>query len=134
MREGEEEAVLAVVNEGFADHWDFRPVDRGWLDRTEPGLLVLGAADGEIAGVARCTSDRFGLGWVNSIAVLPPWRRRGLGLALLHAAFGALYDRGRRTIGLGVDAANPTGAVALYERAGMRVAWQADIWEKPAGA
>ena len=32
--------------------------------------------------------------------------------------------------GSGVDAENTTGAVGLYERAGMRVAWQADIYER----
>ncbi len=30
-----------------------------------------------------------------------------------------LYDRGLRRVGLGVDAENPTGALGLYERAGM---------------
>jgi hypothetical protein len=31
---------------------------------------------------------------------------------------------------LGVDAESTTGAVALYERAGMRVRWRWDILEK----
>jgi hypothetical protein len=29
-----------------------------------------------------------------------------------------------------VDAENPTGALRLYEHAGMRVLWRADVWEK----
>ena len=44
------------------------------------------------------------------------------------------YRRGERTIGLGVDASNPTGATHLYERAGMHVAWNAVIFEKDLAA
>ncbi len=32
-----------------------------------------------------------------------------------------LYERGVRSVGLKVDAHNPTGALRLYERVGMRV-------------
>ena len=70
------------------------------------------------------------MGWIRALGVRPRWRRRGLGTALLLHAFGALYARGQRRIGLGVDAENTTGAVRLYERAGMRAAWQADIYER----
>ncbi len=31
---------------------------------------------------------------------------------------------------LGVDSENPTGATRLYERAGMRILWRADVWRK----
>jgi hypothetical protein len=31
---------------------------------------------------------------------------------------------------LDIDAENPTGAVRLYERAGMLVLWRADVWER----
>jgi ribosomal protein S18 acetylase RimI-like enzyme len=70
------------------------------------------------------------MGWIASIGVRDAWRKRGLGLALLLHAFGELYRRGQRRIGLGVDAHNPTGATRLYERAGMKVAWSAAIFEK----
>lgn len=59
-----------------------------------------------------------------------PWRRRGLGLALLRNAFRLFWDRGERRVGLGVDSDNPTGARRLYEHAGMHVAWRADVYEK----
>jgi hypothetical protein len=39
-------------------------------------------------------------------------------------------ERGRRRIGLGVDAENPTGATQLYERVGMRASSQDDVYEK----
>jgi ribosomal protein S18 acetylase RimI-like enzyme len=65
---------------------------------------------------------------VGTLGVRREWRRQGLGAALLQRAFVALYDRGLSTIGLGVDAENPTGALGLYERAGMRKLRQSDNW------
>jgi len=62
--------------------------------------------------------------------VRPPCRRRGLGLALLHQAFTWFWERGERRVGLGVDTENPTDARRLYERAGMRAVWQADVYQK----
>ena len=70
------------------------------------------------------------MGFVGAIGVLRPWRRLGLGRALLLHAFVELYRRGERRIGLGVDAENATGATRLYESVGMRVAWQADTYER----
>jgi ribosomal protein S18 acetylase RimI-like enzyme len=70
------------------------------------------------------------MGWIGAIGVREHWRRRGLGLALLRHGFAELYRRGEHVIGLGVDAENPTGATRLYERAGMRVAWSAALYEK----
>jgi ribosomal protein S18 acetylase RimI-like enzyme len=59
-----------------------------------------------------------------------PWRRQGLGLALLHHAFNEFYKRGKRKVGLGVDASSLTGATRLYERAGMHIHSQFDLYEK----
>ncbi len=59
------------------------------------------------------------MGWVGSLSVRRPWRRRGLGLALLLHSFHALQERGKARVGLGVDAQNLTGATRLYEKAGM---------------
>ena len=61
------------------------------------------------------------MGWVRSLWVRRPWRKRGLGNALLLNAFRQFHERGERRVGLGVDAESPTGATRLYERAGMRV-------------
>jgi ribosomal protein S18 acetylase RimI-like enzyme len=67
------------------------------------------------------------------LAVRRPWRRRGLGLALLRHSFVEMERRGMTRASLGVDAENLTGAVALYERAGMRVARRNDCWQKELG-
>ena len=70
------------------------------------------------------------IGWVDTLAVLRPWRRKGLGMALLLHSFGEFYRRGRRKVGLGVDSQNLTGAARLYERAGMHVARQYISYQK----
>jgi ribosomal protein S18 acetylase RimI-like enzyme len=71
---------------------------------------------------------------VNVLGVRRPWRRRGLALALLLHSFHELEARGMDRVALGVDAESLTGAVRLYEKAGMRVVRQSDTWEKPLSA
>lgn len=140
LADGEEPRVHEVHMEAFADHWDFHPTpydewrrwfrDRETFDRT---LWFLAEADGELAGLALCNRHPSGdptFGWVEVLAVRRPWRRRGLGLALLRHAFAGFARRGATRVGLGVDAENLTGAVRLYERAGMSVVRRYDTWEK----
>jgi mycothiol synthase len=130
-------AVHACVHEAFAHEWSFRaePLDdwrRRKLEdpRFDPSLWAVARDGGDVCGVALSTAGQFEMGFVNSLAVRPAWRRRGLGLALLRQAFTSFWERGERRVGLGVDTANPTDAVRLYERAGMRAVWQADVHEK----
>jgi ribosomal protein S18 acetylase RimI-like enzyme len=63
-------------------------------------------------------------GFVRQLAVAPAHRGRGLALALLHECFRLHAARGLPATVLGVDAGNPTGALGLYEKAGMRVVEQ----------
>jgi mycothiol synthase len=86
--------------------------------------------EGDEVVAAEINAIRFGYGWVGTIGTRAPWRGRGLGRALLLAAFGELYRRGEKRIGLAVDAGNETGATHLYESVGMRIAWQANVYEK----
>jgi mycothiol synthase len=135
--EREARAFHAALQEGFADEWDHHPEPfEDWRARRLEGpkadpTLWFTVKDGdEIAAVLVCDEERYGMGWVAAIAVRKPWRRRGLGFALLRHAFGELYSRGQHVIGLAVDAENPTGATRLYERAGMRIIWNAVMFEK----
>jgi ribosomal protein S18 acetylase RimI-like enzyme len=129
--------VHACVQEAFACEWSFRaePLDdwrRRKLEdpRFDPSLWAVARDGGEVCGVALSTAGQFDMGFVNGLAVRPAWRRRGLGLALLRQAFTWFWERGERRVGLGVDTANPTAAMRLYERAGMHAVWQADVHEK----
>ncbi len=59
-----------------------------------------------------------------------PWRKLGLGLALLHQSFYVFYQRQTRTVKLMVDSRNLTGATRLYERAGMHITQLFYTYEK----
>ncbi len=134
---GHAEAFHAASEEAFAEAWGHSPwafedFVRHRVEEPDASLdLWLGVWDGdELAATMVCDAQRYKMGWVGSIGVRKPWRRRGLGLALLHQAFCEFWRRGERTIGLGVDAENPTGATRLYERSGMRVDSEYVIYEK----
>ena len=61
-------------------------------------------------------------------AVRRRWRKLGLGLALLQHSFRQLHERGKKGVSLDVDASNLTGATRLYEKAGMSVTRQSDMY------
>ena len=70
-------------------------------------------------------------GYVNLLGVRRPWRKQGLGEALLLHSFGVFRERGYTRATLGVDASSPTGATRLYERAGMRVYRDTVMLDRP---
>ena len=116
----------AAHQEAFADHWDYTPRDfESWSklnlssERFDPALWCVVRAGDEIAAGTICTGDTYGGGWIHTLFTRRPWRRQGVGAALLRDAFGRFWERGERSVGLGVDAASDTGAFRLYERAGM---------------
>ena len=127
FRPGDERVVFDTDEEAFKDHWGHIPGNfERWMHWTveretfDPTLWFLAYDGDQIAGVSLC-AHRDELGWVDTLGVLRPWRKLGLGKALLQHSFGEFYRRGTRTVGLGVDAQNLTGATRLYERVGMHV-------------
>jgi mycothiol synthase len=134
--------VYVVQEETFSDLEDHSPLSyEDWTywsfrDGFDPELWFLAEADGELVGVVLCRPEFEGdatFGWVSVLGVRKPWRGRGLGLALLRHAFREMRARGKTRVGLGVDAENATGAVRLYERAGMQVARRRLSYRKVVG-
>ena len=136
-------AFVAAHDEAFKDHWGHtdQPFDdlierwNHWrTEQTYDPQLWFVAMDGdEIAAYAACFThiDEDPLmGWVGVFGVRRPWRKQGLGLALLHHVFRVFQQRGQARVGLGVDAGSLTGATRLYERAGMQRTLQSDRYEK----
>lgn len=133
-------ALYEANMDSFSEHWGFtRDEYEDWKQYTleRPGhdySLWLIAWDGDaIAGMA--LNRPFGehepdKAYVQTLGVLKPWRKRGLGFALLKRSFKLFQDRGFARASLGVDAANTTNAVALYERAGMHVHQQYVTYRK----
>jgi len=141
--EGVDEPLLhRIGEESFADHWGHTPTPyEEWLHwmrsvgEGDPSMWFVAEVEGVPAGIAICRPFAHGnpdCGWVSVLGVLREHRRTGLGTALLTHSFGEFQRRGRLSAELGVDAESTTGAVGLYERAGMRVLWQWDIWERDA--
>jgi mycothiol synthase len=131
------DAFHATLDEAFAEEFGHEP-ERGidWRARRErhgfdPTFWFVVKHEDEVAAAVLCEENRFGGGWVASIGVLKPYRKRGLGRALLQHAFQELYRRGWRRVSLGVDAENPTGATRLYERVGLHQVFEAIVYEKP---
>jgi mycothiol synthase len=119
----------AAHQEAFADAWDYTPRDfDSWSkvnlggERFDPTLWCVVRAKDEIAAGTICTGDTYGGGFVHVLFTRRPWRKRGVGAALLRDAFGRFWERGEHSVGLGVDAASATGAFRLYERARMEAA------------
>jgi ribosomal protein S18 acetylase RimI-like enzyme len=135
---GRDEHTLYEVSEGaFADHWNYLPEPfesfaADFYDAAdwEPSLAFLAEVDGEAAG--ELVAIEFDTsGYVASLGVLRPFRRRGIATALLRHAFVTLAARGHREVGLSVDATSPTGAVAAYEGVGMSVRREFHVFDGP---
>lgn len=140
-RPGDDPAALRelhhVIDTAFLDHYGFtETVFEEWLDRhtTAPGadrgLWWLARVDGAPAA-ALVGRDWPDTGWVQGVGTLRAFRGRGLARLLLQTAFAEFGRRGQLTVSLGVDADNPTGAVALYESVGMRVQHETLRYELP---
>jgi mycothiol synthase len=129
LRDDEYEAFYEVLNEAFAEHWEWHPQPYDeWLERRRgqhrdehgPVWWVVRAGD-ELAAVTRNDASVAGGGYVGAIGVRPAWRGKGLAKALLQRTFAEFWRRGTMRVTLDVDSENATGAVALYERVGMHV-------------
>jgi ribosomal protein S18 acetylase RimI-like enzyme len=117
------------VDETF-EEWAHWHVQR---DSYDPDLWFLAHGDGELAGFSVCRPDPVdpAAGYVALLGVRRPWRRQGLGEALLLHSFEAFRRKGFTRGTLGVDASSVTGATRLYERAGMRVYRDTVFLERP---
>lgn len=130
----------AAHEEAFADHWEYTPRafevwSRSYLGsgRFDPTLWCVVRAGHETAAGTICTANTYGGGWVHTLFTRRPWRKHGVGAALLGDAFARFWERDEHSVGLGVDATSDTGAFRLYERAGMSPRLGFVIYEKELG-
>jgi mycothiol synthase len=130
----------AAHQEAFADGWNHTPRDfESWSkdhlgsQRFDPTLWCVLRAGNEVAAGTICTGDTYGGGFVHALFTRRPWRRQGVGTALLADSFRRFWEHGERSVGLAVDTAGDTGAFRIYERAGMAPALGCVIYEKQLG-
>jgi mycothiol synthase len=136
----DDRAVYEAVDEAFEDHWGHVTTQfEQWIhlmttfEDFDPTVWFLAMDGDQIAGMSLCRpklAEDPGIAWLSTLGVRRPWRRQGLGLALLQHTFGEFYRRGTRSVALGVDAQSLTGATRLYERAGMHVVRRFILYEK----
>jgi GNAT superfamily N-acetyltransferase len=137
------DAVIRTLLDSFRDHFGF--VERPFEEEVEsfshhflkdplyaPELWFVAMDGSEMAGICINRPEDFEMpenGFVMELGVRRQWRKRGLGTTLLKTAFSALHRLGRKGAALGVDADSLTGALRIYEGAGMHVARQFDNFE-----
>ncbi len=127
---------VELFNESFIDHWHFIPQTISQATHfalhdpnyCPDGDLVAVAPDGTFAAFCQCVirkneneqTGRFD-GWMSLLGTRCVLRGLGLGRMMLGAGMNYLRSRGMKAVHLGVDAANPTGALSLYESFGFAV-------------
>lgn len=131
------DAVRVARNDAFRDHWGSQPSSeeqwRAFVSRTAfravLSVVAIDEASDRVVGfvLADVNEDDwpgqgFSSAHVPLVGVVRGQRGRGIAKALLAAHLTAASADGLEFATLEVDAANPTGAFALYERMGFRAA------------
>jgi GNAT superfamily N-acetyltransferase len=116
--------VHRVIEDAFNEWADREPTTfedwQAMLPRRrdfDPGLLDVAVEGDRIVGACVGLNYPGEGGWIQQLAVQASHRRRGVARALLQSAFCTSWERGQRTCGVSTD--SRTGALGLYERAGM---------------
>ncbi|MFC4020635.1 GNAT family N-acetyltransferase [Micromonospora sp. GCM10011542] len=125
-----------IYDTAFRDTPDHEPLpyDR-WRARigdvTAWDEWFVAEVDGVPAGALQSSDQALDQheGFVRSLSVLPAYRRRGVGAALLRRAFARYAQKGRQAAGLGVDLTNPTTPLSLYQSVGLRETRWTDMYE-----
>lgn len=125
--------IHRVVDAAFRDHWGH--VDRtdemwsealmGHAFRPEWSVLAVEAATGSVVGAAiNCAYEQdwqangFTEGYTDELAVARSHRGKGIARTLLRESMRRFAASGMDAAALGVDAANPSGALRLYQGLG----------------
>ncbi len=124
------------MTDAFADHHgDFASPDswRHWLTAEmilPDASYLLDDADGPVGGLV-CSDFGDGEGYIGAIGVRRRGRGKGAASAMLRRALHDLAAAGFPRARLDVDGENTTGALGLYERAGMSVRVATEDWVTP---
>jgi ribosomal protein S18 acetylase RimI-like enzyme len=121
LSEVDPRALHAILADAYANGFGAVAAFAEWWASVETDeefdpALVLVAVDpkGSPIGLALCWTS----GFIKDLAVVPAWRGKGIGEALLQEVFAAFRARGLPQVDLKVVAANAP-ALGLYRRAGM---------------
>ena len=135
MKESMEDIELLrwLNDETFSEHFDFRPSTieewKHWFSHPDfdyKGWFFALLEGKPVGHVGTWIDSKFvkykGIkrGWIDTIGVLKPHRRNGIGTSLILRGMEYLKSRGMTEVELGVDDSNPTEAIKLYEKVGFK--------------
>ncbi|MEX0991866.1 MAG: GNAT family N-acetyltransferase [Actinomycetota bacterium] len=136
----DERAMYETHLAAFEDHYGVGPVTYEQFDYAmfsdegfDPDLLLLALDGAGVVGTyvsAPAKAEGPGVAVVDELGVLRGWRKRGIGTALLGHGFATLAAKGFHRAFLDVDTDNPTGALGLYQRAGMHTKAESVSYER----
>jgi ribosomal-protein-alanine N-acetyltransferase len=113
------DAIVALEEESFTNPWSRETLLWELRNSDVTHIYVLRLADGRVAAFCVCWM-LFDELHINTVAVAPAERRRGLATALLQHVFREAVARGVSRATLEVRASN-SAAIALYQRLGFRI-------------
>lgn len=125
--EDEHARLLAVKNQGFADHWGSTPTSADHWDQMTRGhgarldLSVVARCGGDVIGLAlvhRFPNDDALVGgrhaWIDKLTTLREHRGRGVASALIRSVADICRAENLTHLALNVDSESQTGAQRLY--------------------
>ncbi len=147
VREEDHRKIWDADVEAFRDHFEPRDRDESDFEATFafPDLdtsmwRVAWDGDAVVGSVMNAifpeenAATGVKLGWLEHVSVRAAWRGRGVAKALIVSSLHVHRERGMEFAALGVDAENPTGALALYEGLGFRPHQKWNSHRKPLDA
>ncbi|MBV8998589.1 MAG: GNAT family N-acetyltransferase [Solirubrobacterales bacterium] len=131
-------AMQAIDAASFATTPDYMPESLAeFIERNlrvhgfDAGLSRVATERDQIVGFLLANrQEKEGVGYISILAVEPGHQRKGLGTTMLRSAFAAFAAAGLGEAQLGVASYNDR-ALRVYERVGMTVRHQFDIYERP---
>lgn len=134
MRWWDIDGVMPIEQELFgSEAWSLTMF---WSELAEPAsrwyVVVDGDREGELAAYAGLCAFTEDEAYVQTIAVAPPYQRRGLGRLLLRSLLAEASRRGCRRLDLEVRADNPV-AEHLYRSHGFEVIGRRRGYYQPSG-
>lgn len=136
MEKDEESIELLrwLNNEAFSEHFDFRPLTleewKHWFshpDFDNEGWFIAFLEGKPVGHVGTWIDSKFvkykavKRGWIDTIGVLKPHRRKGIGTTLILRGMKYLQTKEMTEVELGVDDLNQTDAIKLYKKVGFKI-------------
>jgi mycothiol synthase len=128
--EGNDEQLRRAHELAFASEWGYELAPSGdawWAERddVDPEQSLVAWDGGEVIGFCLSGGSR-----ISEIGVIPEYRRRGIGAALLQAGLRLLISEGATEVSLQVDSLSSSGALPMYAQAGMQTLTSMTVWER----